>query len=278
MSRFVLFFDKQRCQYYKFDFITTDGTRYGYPSLYGYDDVKKRRYSYFETEPYGGIPSFLEKLNAGDESVADVLTSDKWMVGGEESQTQKLRILPVNWVDRSLLKNWHDVIIDTAYVDTAYVDTAYVDTAYDNELKIVQEMIQPWMEKQICLNCGIGFLVMSCENFVEETNVCKGCDTSHCCRECGSYNTRPKTKQENIEDLQEITENKGMFVHPQRAFYQCGDCDLKFTQNQCASHVGSGTTCEEDCLCDYGGAKDCIHRCPTCLTLNSGYVGSVFKR
>lgn len=181
MSRFVLFFDENRCQYYKFDFITTDG-RYGYPSLYGYDDVKKQRYSYFETEPYGGIPSFLEKLNAGDESVIDVLTSDKWMVGRGETQTQKTRILPVNWVDRGLLKNWHDVIIDTAYVDTEY----------DKELKIVQEMIHPWMEKQICLNCGIGFLVMSCENFVEETNVCKGCDTSHCCRECGSYNTRPK--------------------------------------------------------------------------------------
>ena len=63
------------------------------------------------------------------------------------------------------------------------------------------------MERQLCLNCGIGFLVMSCENFVEETCVCEGCDTSHCCRECGSYNTRPKTKQEKLDEMREMKAN-----------------------------------------------------------------------
>jgi hypothetical protein len=140
-------------------------------------------------------------------------------------------------------------------------------------------MSYPWMERHICLNCGIGFLIMSCDNFVEEKNVCKGCDVSHCCRECGSYNTRPKTEKEKIEELEEMRANKQrMFIRPERAFYQCGDCGLKFTQSQCASHVNSGTTCDEECLCGRRGEKDCIHHCPTCLTLNSRYVGSVFKR
>lgn len=146
-------------------------------------------------------------------------------------------------------------------------------------------MNYPWMERHLCLNCGIGFLVMSCENFIEETCVCEGCDASHCCRECGSYNTRPKTKQEKLDEMQEkldeMQEMKAnpqrMFVQPERAFYQCGDCGLKFTQSQCASHVNSGTTCDEECLCDYRGKKDCIHRCPTCLTLNSRYAGPIFK-
>jgi hypothetical protein len=135
----------------------------------------------------------------------------------------------------------------------------------------IRIMNYPWMERQLCLNCGIGFLVMSCENFVEETCVCEGCDTSHCCRECGSYNTRPKTKQEMKANPQR------MFVRPERAFYQCGDCGLKFTQSQCASHVNSGTTCDEECLCSGRGEKDYVHHCPTCLTLNSRYAGSVFK-
>jgi len=112
MPRFVLYFDNQGCQYYKFDFITTDGTRYGYPSLYGYDDVVKRRYSYLEVEPYGGIPKLLEKLNTGDESVADVLVSSKWLVG--ECLGQKMRILPVHWL-RDGYQHWQETIIDTAY-------------------------------------------------------------------------------------------------------------------------------------------------------------------
>lgn len=138
-------------------------------------------------------------------------------------------------------------------------------------------MNYPWTERHLCLNCGIGFLVMSCENFVEETGLCNGCDKSHCCRECGSYNTRPKTGKEKLEDLQEMVKNTGMFVPPERAFYQCADCGLKFTQSQCASHVNSGTTCDDKCLCGYRGEKDCIHHCPTCNTLNSRYAGSIFK-
>ena len=101
-----------RSLFRQFDFITTDRTRYGYPCLYGYDDVVERRYSYLEVEPYGGIPELLEKLNSWDESVADVLESTKCLV--RECQSQKMRIVPVHWL-RDGYRHWLDVIIDTAY-------------------------------------------------------------------------------------------------------------------------------------------------------------------
>ena len=122
------------------------------------------------------------------------------------------------------------------------------------------------MNSQLCLHCGFGFLAIECENFVEEKDACEGCDATHCCRECGSYDTRPK-------------EEKETHVHVDRALFQCGDCGLQFTQRECASHTDKYTpeenrwaSCSEDCTCDRG-AKNSIHRCPTCLTLNGHYAG-----
>ena len=119
-------------------------------------------------------------------------------------------------------------------------------------------MNHPNLISQICLNCTAGFVVLECANFVEGT--CEGCEVAHCCRQCGSYDTRPRTEEESkLMKSGEI---------PERAFYQCGDCGLEFTR-QCASHIGDGT-CMEDCK---GADKD-VHRCPMCLTLNGKYAGT----
>lgn len=141
-------------------------------------------------------------------------------------------------------------------------------------------MNHPSMISQVCLNCSFRFLVCECENFVEEKDMCEGCETAHCCRECGSYDTRPKTKEEIEEEKQESCT---MYVAPERALFQCGDCGLQFTQSHCASHTDAYApeenryaTCEEDCKCD-GGDKDNIHRCPMCFTLNAPYFGPCSK-
>lgn len=129
-------------------------------------------------------------------------------------------------------------------------------------------MNHPNLISQVCLHCTAGFVVLECANFVEETGTCEGCEVAHCCRQCGSYDTRPRTKEELEEwELMKLGENS------ERAFYQCGDCGLEFTQRQCASNIGDGTTCIEDCNCK-GADKDNVHRCPMCLTLSSRYAGT----
>ena len=131
-------------------------------------------------------------------------------------------------------------------------------------------MNHPNLISQVCLHCTAGFVVLECANFVEETGTCEGCEVAHCCRQCGSYDTRPRTKEELEEGMWELMK---LGENPERAFYQCGDCGLEFTQRQCASNIGDGTTCIEDC--NYKGAdKDNVHRCPMCLTLSSRYAGT----
>ena len=132
-------------------------------------------------------------------------------------------------------------------------------------------MNHPNLISQICLNCTAGFVVLECANFVEETGTCEGCEVAHCCRQCGSHDTRPKTE----EDKKNMFSND-MYVPPVRALYQCGDCGLEFTQRQCASHIGDGTTCMDDCNIK-GADKDDTHRCPMCLTLSSRYAGPISK-
>ena len=129
-------------------------------------------------------------------------------------------------------------------------------------------MNHPNLISQVCLHCTAGFVVLECANFVEETGTCEGCEVAHCCRQCGSSNTRPRTKKE-IEELTECA--------TERALFQCGDCGLEFTQRQCASNIGDGTTCVDDCECK-GADKDDVHRCPICLTLNSHYAGPISKK
>jgi ribosomal protein L40E len=135
-------------------------------------------------------------------------------------------------------------------------------------------MNHPNLISQICLNCTAGFVVLECANFVEETGTCKGCEVAHCCRQCGSHDTRPKTSEE-IKAMQELLAS-GMYVPVERALYRCGDCGLEFTQRQCASHTGDGTTCMYDCECK-GADKDDVHRCPMCFTLNGHYAGPISK-
>jgi len=136
-------------------------------------------------------------------------------------------------------------------------------------------MNHPNLISQICLNCTAGFLVLECANFVEDEGVCEGCEVAHCCRQCGSYNTRSKTEEEK-KDMLKILSN-GIYVPPVRALYQCGDCGIEFTQRQCASHIGNGTTCMDECKCN-GADKDDIHRCPICLTLNGHYAGALSNK
>ena len=147
-------------------------------------------------------------------------------------------------------------------------------------------MNHPSMISHICLNCSFRFLAFECENYVREKDMCEGCETAHCCRECGSYDTRPKTKEEAEEEervMLALMEAGKMYVPPERHLFQCGDCGLQFTQRQCASHTNKYQpeenrypTCDEDCKCN-GGAKDSIHRCPQCFTLNAPYFGPISK-
>lgn len=134
---------------------------------------------------------------------------------------------------------------------------------------IQESMNHPRMISHLCLTCGFGFLVMECDNFIEEKDECEGCNDTHCCRECGSRDTRPKTKEEKQTIVKRVD----------RSLFQCGDCGLQFTQLECASHTNKYVpeenrwpTCMEDCECNVG-AKNSIHRCPTCLTLNAHYAG-----
>lgn len=130
-------------------------------------------------------------------------------------------------------------------------------------------MNHPNLISQVCLNCTACFVVLECTNFNEST--CKGCEDAHCCRQCGSSNTRPRTKGEIEETMDE------RYAPPSRALYECGDCGLQFTQEQCASYIGDGTTCIDDCQCE-GADKDDVHRCPMCLTLNGHYAGPISKK
>lgn len=134
-------------------------------------------------------------------------------------------------------------------------------------------MNHPNLISQVCLNCTAGFVVLECANFVEETGTCEGCEVAHCCRQCGSYDTRPRTKEELEEGTWELMKS-GEIITLERALYQCGDCGLEFTQRQCASNIGDGTTCVDDCQCE-GADKDDVHRCPMCLTLNGHYAGPI---
>ena len=137
-------------------------------------------------------------------------------------------------------------------------------------------MNHPNLISQICLNCTAGFVVLECANFVDEEGVCEGCEIAHCCRQCGSYDTRPRT-EEDKKDMLKMFSSGEMYVPVERALYQCGDCGLEFTQQQCASDIGDGTTCVDDCQCE-GADKDDIHRCPMCLTLNGHYAGPISKK
>ena len=121
--------------------------------------------------------------------------------------------------------------------------------------------MNPVLLHHICLHCSAGFIVLECARFDEEKGVCEGCEVSHGCRQCGSDDTRLQTKEE-----------RALPRGPSRALYQCGDCALSFKQLQCASHLGDGTTCADDCACD-GADKDAVHRCPMCFTLNAHYIG-----
>ena len=133
-------------------------------------------------------------------------------------------------------------------------------------------MNHPNLISQVCLHCTAGFIVLECANFKDEKGVCEGCEVAHCCRQCGSYDTRPRTEEEKKEMLKMFS--NGMYIAPERALYQCGDCGLEFTQSQCASHIGDGTTCMDDCQLK-GADKDDTHRCPMCLTLSSCYSGCI---
>ena len=128
-------------------------------------------------------------------------------------------------------------------------------------------MNHPNLISQVCLHCTACFVVLECANFIE--GVCEGCEVAHCCRQCGSYDTRPRTKEELEEGVWKLMKS-GEII--ERAFYQCGDCGLEFTQRQCASYIGDGT-CIEDCQCT-GANKDDVHRCPMCLTLSGKYAGT----
>jgi hypothetical protein len=55
--------------------------------------------------------------------------------------------------------------------------------------------------------------------------------------------------------------------------FQCGDCGLRFTQQECASHKNSNTTCMEHCLFFTNPMNDAVHHCPTCKTHNAHWVG-----
>ena len=129
------------------------------------------------------------------------------------------------------------------------------------------DTMNPNLISQVCLRCTAGFVVLECANFVDEKGVCEGCEVSHCCRQCGSYDTRPRTREEFESQM------GGMYVHPDRALYRCGDCGLEFTQRHCASHLGEGT-CMDECKCN-GGDKNDVHRCPICHTLNGRYAGPI---
>ena len=120
--------------------------------------------------------------------------------------------------------------------------------------------MNPNLISQVCLRCTAGFVVLECANF--EKGVCYGCEVSHCCRQCGSYDTRPRTREE-FEEGQLV----GMY-DPARALYRCGDCGLEFTQRQCASRLEG--TCMDEC----NGGDANVHRCPICLTLNGRYATS----
>ena len=118
MSRFVLFSQTQGHLHDKFDFVTTDGTRYGVHSPYVSDTVssiEKKSFNYLEANSYDGITSLLEKLNQNDPSVANVLVSDKWIVGKSQilyKETPILKILPVHSL-RGVFNRW-EAIIDTS--------------------------------------------------------------------------------------------------------------------------------------------------------------------
>lgn len=121
MSRFVLFSATQGCLHTKFDFLSSSGVRYGYDSPYAYDGMvipQKTNFLYLEANPYDGITSLLDKLNGGDESVADVQSSDKWLVGQVDifyKDKKTIRILPVHSVRNGVFERW-EAIIDTAFV------------------------------------------------------------------------------------------------------------------------------------------------------------------
>jgi hypothetical protein len=120
MSRFVIFSSTQGCLHDKFDFITKSGVRYGCDSPYAYDGMvipQKTTFVYLEANPYGGITSLLDKLNGGDESVADVQSSDKWLIGEVDifyKDKKTIRILPVHSVRNGTSNRW-EAIIDTAF-------------------------------------------------------------------------------------------------------------------------------------------------------------------
>ena len=92
-------------------------------------------------------------------------------------------------------------------------------------------MNHPNLISQVCLNCTAGFVVLECANFVDDEGVCEGCEVAHCCRQCGSYDTRPRTKEELEEGMWELMKSDEIIV-PDRALYQCGDCGLEFTQRR----------------------------------------------
>ena len=118
MSRFVLFNPTQGYFHDKFDFVTADGTRYGVDSPYVTNTipaVEKKSFNYLEASSYDGITSLLEKLNSNDPSIANVLVSDKWIVGKSHifyCETPILKILPVH----SLIGGYNcwGAIIDTS--------------------------------------------------------------------------------------------------------------------------------------------------------------------
>lgn len=120
MSRYVLFSATQGCIHTKFDFVTVDGLRYGCPSPYANDSmpvVEKNNFVYLEANPYDGITSLLDKLNAGDASVAHLLACDKWLIGHVDifyKDKKTMRMMPVHSVRDGTFNRW-DAIIDTAF-------------------------------------------------------------------------------------------------------------------------------------------------------------------
>jgi len=97
-----------------------DGVRYGSPSPYAHDGmvvVEKNNFVNLEANPYNGITSILDKLNAGDASVTHLLASDKWLVGQVDifyKDKKTMRMLPVHSVRDGTFNRW-DAIIDTSF-------------------------------------------------------------------------------------------------------------------------------------------------------------------
>ena len=119
MSRYILFSNTYNFRHDKYDFVTTDGTRFSCNSPHVYHSIlsHKNGFIYLETNQYGGITSLLSKLNSNDPSVLDVWTSEKWLNGqvdifGQQFN-QTIRMLPVHSIRNGTFNRW-DAIIDTA--------------------------------------------------------------------------------------------------------------------------------------------------------------------